>query len=167
EENTLTRHISTLRRILGDDLRGHRYVLTVVGQGYQFVADVVPLEQRPAGLEVDYGHTVAAEAPDPDAEEIGDDHAHAGAAEARQDAGDAEEAREPTSRARSRFVIPAIGLTIAAAVLVALMYRAPRPEATVTPQVHQLTFLAGLQRNPAWSPDGKTVVFSSDRGGKA
>src|SRR5262245_54145074 len=64
EENTLTRQISNLRRLLGDDLRDHRFVLTVIGQGYQFVAEVTELDQRPAGLEVDYGRTAASAAAD-------------------------------------------------------------------------------------------------------
>jgi TolB-like protein/tetratricopeptide (TPR) repeat protein len=44
EENNLTQQISAVRRALGDGQHGQRYVLTVPGRGYRFVADVRRLE---------------------------------------------------------------------------------------------------------------------------
>src|SRR6266850_7744732 len=40
EENNLTVNMSALRRSLGERPGEHRYVVTVPGRGYQFVADV-------------------------------------------------------------------------------------------------------------------------------
>ena len=40
EENNLNQSISAVRRILGDTRDQHRYVVTIPGVGYQFVADV-------------------------------------------------------------------------------------------------------------------------------
>jgi DNA-binding winged helix-turn-helix (wHTH) protein/Tol biopolymer transport system component len=40
EENNLARHVSTLRRVLGEKPGEHRYLLTVPGHGYGFVAEV-------------------------------------------------------------------------------------------------------------------------------
>lgn len=40
EENTLTQAISGLRRALGSGAGDHRYILTVPGRGYRFVAEV-------------------------------------------------------------------------------------------------------------------------------
>jgi DNA-binding winged helix-turn-helix (wHTH) protein/TolB-like protein len=40
EENNLTQNISAIRKSLGDRQNEHRYVLTVPGRGYRFVADV-------------------------------------------------------------------------------------------------------------------------------
>ena len=40
EENNLTQHISTLRRLFGEKPGEHRYIVTVPGHGYKFVADV-------------------------------------------------------------------------------------------------------------------------------
>ena len=40
EENNLTQHISLLRRLLGETRGDHRYIITVPGRGYQFVAEV-------------------------------------------------------------------------------------------------------------------------------
>ena len=40
EENNLTQNISTLRRVFGETPGSHRFVVTVPGRGYRFVADV-------------------------------------------------------------------------------------------------------------------------------
>src|SRR4051812_46058073 len=40
EENNLTQNISTLRRVFGETPGSHRYIVTVPGRGYRFVADV-------------------------------------------------------------------------------------------------------------------------------
>ena len=40
EENNLNKNISTLRRVLGENPGEHRYIATVPGTGYKFVADV-------------------------------------------------------------------------------------------------------------------------------
>lgn len=40
EENNLNQNISTLRRVLGQTQNENRYILTVPGKGYRFIADV-------------------------------------------------------------------------------------------------------------------------------
>ena len=40
EENNLTQNISSLRRVFGETPGSHRYIVTVPGRGYRFVADV-------------------------------------------------------------------------------------------------------------------------------
>ena len=40
EENNLTRHVSTLRKVLDESPNDHRYIVTVPGRGYSFVAEV-------------------------------------------------------------------------------------------------------------------------------
>jgi TolB-like protein/Tfp pilus assembly protein PilF len=40
EENNLTQNISLLRRVLGEERGEHRFIVTVPGRGYQFVAPV-------------------------------------------------------------------------------------------------------------------------------
>jgi TolB-like protein len=39
EENTLQVHISALRKALGEDVGGQRFIATVAGRGYRFIAD--------------------------------------------------------------------------------------------------------------------------------
>ena len=43
EENNLTQVISVVRRVLGETRGENRYLATVPGRGYRFVADVVRL----------------------------------------------------------------------------------------------------------------------------
>lgn len=43
EENNLSQNIYTLRRVLGEDRGEHRYILTVPGRGYRFIAHVTTL----------------------------------------------------------------------------------------------------------------------------
>src|SRR5689334_5967347 len=48
EENNLTQNISLLRRALGEGRDGHRYIATVPGRGYQFLAAVRATAAKPA-----------------------------------------------------------------------------------------------------------------------
>jgi TolB-like protein/Tfp pilus assembly protein PilF len=48
EENNLTQNISLLRRALGEGRGGHRYIATVPGRGYQFIAAVSVTAAMPA-----------------------------------------------------------------------------------------------------------------------
>jgi DNA-binding winged helix-turn-helix (wHTH) protein len=41
EENNLNQQISLLRRVLGEAPGDHRFIVTIPGQGYRFVADVL------------------------------------------------------------------------------------------------------------------------------
>ena len=47
EENTLAVHLSALRKALGDGKQGTRYIATVPGRGYRFVAPVEAAETSP------------------------------------------------------------------------------------------------------------------------
>jgi DNA-binding winged helix-turn-helix (wHTH) protein/tetratricopeptide (TPR) repeat protein len=48
EEGNLNRHISTLRKTLGESPNDHRFIVTVPGRGYQFVAEVRAVLDAPA-----------------------------------------------------------------------------------------------------------------------
>lgn len=45
EENNLTQHVSSLRRALGEKKNDHRFIITLAGHGYKFVAEVCLLTQ--------------------------------------------------------------------------------------------------------------------------
>lgn len=50
EDGNLNRNISTLRKVLGESPNDHRYIVTVPGRGYRFVAQVREiLEEKPIG----------------------------------------------------------------------------------------------------------------------
>ena len=44
EENNLNKNISTLRRVLGENPSEHRFIVTVPGRGYKFVAEVTEVK---------------------------------------------------------------------------------------------------------------------------
>lgn len=48
EENNLTIIISALRKVFGDDPSQHKYIVTIPGRGYRFVADVTESSSDPA-----------------------------------------------------------------------------------------------------------------------
>lgn len=59
EEVTLRGHIAILRRALGDEKAGERYIVSVSGRGYCFVAPVIRVEASPIPRWVEAVQTVA------------------------------------------------------------------------------------------------------------
>src|SRR5215208_6998116 len=49
EENNLTQNISALRKVLGGKHRENRFIATVPGRGYKFVADVETVRRDESG----------------------------------------------------------------------------------------------------------------------
>ena len=73
EENNLTQNISTLRRVLGEGPGSHRFIVTVPGRGYRFVAEVrsaeemteaAPLEAAPTNSAAAISQTQSAPEPE-------------------------------------------------------------------------------------------------------
>src|SRR5215210_5577884 len=46
EEGNLTQNIFILRKLLGESPNDHQYIVTIPGQGYRFVAEVLGIEQQ-------------------------------------------------------------------------------------------------------------------------
>ena len=59
EENNLSQNISALRRALGETPDAHRYIVTVPGRGYRFVADVKTSAIQPKALGSGTKRTIA------------------------------------------------------------------------------------------------------------
>jgi Tol biopolymer transport system component/DNA-binding winged helix-turn-helix (wHTH) protein len=156
EENTLTRHISTLRKSLGDDHRQQAIIRTVSGHGYQFVADVTALPERPpSGEPVDSEAEPAQDiAPSPEVQPPVTPFVDA--------------APESLNRLHVvRFVLGVSALVLCVVAVLLLSPTAHRRSNREDPWgVRQFTFLSGLQRSPSWSPDGRAVVFVSDKSGQ-
>src|SRR5215216_1457139 len=66
EENNLAQNISTLRRIFGDTPGCQRYIATVAGRGYRFVAEVHAVSESAAG-KIAMGGAVLNKAPEVEA----------------------------------------------------------------------------------------------------
>lgn len=101
EENNLTRHVSSLRKALGEAPDAHEYIVTIPGRGYSFVATV--LAQQDLGIGA---------APPPETPVIsgaGEEHTQRTSADTVV-ASAARENRRPPLRAWSRGVVPVLAL---------------------------------------------------------
>jgi Tol biopolymer transport system component/DNA-binding winged helix-turn-helix (wHTH) protein len=170
EENTLARHIATLRRIL-DDGPEHKYIATVPGWGYRFVAQVVdadataPLPERDGQIpEVENVHVTFSTEPERPVE-----------------GGDGRRSTEPTPTGSvttvwSPAAVPAtpwrpflFAAVPTSALLVTLIVTVLTHRTSGAPSVgralRQVTYGQGLQQQPSWSPDERYLVFASDRSG--
>lgn len=156
EDATLARHISTLRRALHERPNEHRYIVTVPGHGYEFVAEVVSADHVPDNLrhKVDSGQFAVLPA------------THAAAAPGPAATSSASTSVPPrriswvTLTASATLLIAVTG-----AVLAALSFR-PTPHREA-PTLRQLTYHGGFQREPQWSPDGTAIAYTSDESGNS
>ena len=174
-ENSLTRSIALLRRVLGDDTREPRYIATVPTVGYRFLCDVVVTEDgfdRPGAPELRHPNNG-------DGFEL-----FKGTPRVQSSSGDpegqpavavkAKEKVEPPSKERARrsgrLLVP--GLIAAAVVVLAmgfLLYRvvsnrattgnASATAASTRMRIVPLTNLPGRVHDPAFSPDGEKIAF--------
>ena len=148
-ENSLTRSIALLRKLLGDDTHEPRYIATVPTVGYRFLCDVKAVEENHSHLE-SLNAVSAAERPP------------------------AVKAEQPPieppvrhTRAPLRFLAAALALVvIAAGFLVHHAFSSRndsgRASAASVPRTVALTNLAGLISGPAFSPEGKQIAFIWD-----
>lgn len=145
QENNLVRQISSLRRLLDQRPDQHDYIVTIPGQGYQFVAEV---REVPPAVPDDAFAVIDSTA-DP-----------AGAA--------VPAGASPAGRRRRPFV--AAGVAAAAVIAAALagvaLLRSTRSPEEPPRVLERVTFDdAAVARESAWSPDGEWVVYASDRSG--
>jgi Tol biopolymer transport system component/DNA-binding winged helix-turn-helix (wHTH) protein len=151
-DNSLTRSVALLRRILADDSREPRYIATVPSIGYRFLCDVQAIEE---GL------------PAPVASDL-----KSGGVEAAEKT--IQTLAQPALKAWTRAVLVASGglaLLILIAATAFLVHRAIRepaghdpaaPVASSHTRIVPLTSLPGVVWNPAFSPDGKQIAFFWD-----
>lgn len=162
QENNLVRHVSTLRKALGQRPEDHDYVLTVQGRGYRFVAAVTELAVLPADL----GRA-----------------AHGLSLETRVASGEPSSAPvdtpdavppEPNALPRAILVAPpfprswarvAVAAGVAGLAVAVWTLRGgsmPPVEASV---VKPFTYGPGGHWTPAWAPDSQALAYAADRDG--
>jgi Tol biopolymer transport system component/DNA-binding winged helix-turn-helix (wHTH) protein len=142
-ENSLTRSIALLRRLLGDDTREPRFIATVPTVGYRFLADVMVSEERP-------------------------DKSLAGSATTSEDLSQ----RRKEERPRYLKPGLAVGGVVLLAILVTVAVRHLRTPAgrrsghtlSVSPGMRSvaLASVSGGLRDPALSPDAREIAYVWD-----
>lgn len=168
EENTLTRHISTLRKALEERPTEHHYIVTVPGHGYQFVADVEELDECPPGLR----HSVGPMPPPRPAIAAPVPRAQRAAIEApvREAAREDVPVVAPAVRpvwSRNAVLAVALAILVAGVAVVMIVPLRGLPLSRAHRVLRQVTFDSGLQRQPTWAPDGKSIAYASGRSGNS
>ena len=162
-ENSLTRNIALLRRLLGDDPRNPRYIETVSTVGYRFVSPLEVKEGATGTSNPEIAETTRVGSTDQRAEldipQSTVDHEPA-----LVDAG----WRRRTIRG-SLFVLAALFAILLGSLYLTHRNGKARPESEINQDVRvsPLTALPGYVGWPALSPDGKQVVFAWDGGRNA
>lgn len=181
-ENSLTRSIALLRRLLGDDTREPRYIATVHTVGYRFLCDVEVTEDGFEGLETAESHLVNSrnELEPPrgtNGDRVSPDHPQIQTAAADQVEEKVEEPSDRRARLPKKLLVPG---SIAAALIILVtgffVHRAIRDrealgnairradKTTASSRMHfvPLTTLPGKAWGPAFSPDGEKIAFIWD-----
>src|SRR5215472_12235911 len=135
-DHNLNTAINKIREALGDSPENPRFVETLPRRGYRFIAPVT-------------ANGIAAAAV-------------AEAADLRPSSG-----LESAARKRPFHVLALLGALILSGAGGVWLYKrretpAPSPQRMLT----RITVDEGLQNEPTWSPDGRYIAYSSDRGGK-
>lgn len=178
-ERGLNRAINRIRDALGDSAGSPRFVETIPRRGYRFIAEVQDLDPslapKPASKRPEEAarQTSVSPALDVDA--------------------DAPSYIETLPRRDSRFIAPvdsptpqpngkpglplagsrkwwlfvaAMALLGATGIAAIVAYVKHQSSSGTLRTLTRLTFDAGLQSGPTWSPDGRFIAYASDRGGK-
>jgi Tol biopolymer transport system component/DNA-binding winged helix-turn-helix (wHTH) protein len=171
EEVNLARHISNLRKVLGDGDEDQPYIETVPRRGYRFVADV-----RTVPIDNSEGVQLVTERQSPSHIITSDESIDSEAREARLGPGESLPARSELNRSSAvgsrlsdiknlkRLVAVALAaLAIGVIVISAVLYHRfsrnpPKISNSVAKSVPFTTYL-GTESEPVFSPDGSRIAF--------
>lgn len=158
EEGYVSQHISLLRRILGDDPRSQSYILTISGRGYLFNHPVTQQVQgtRPIADPRKERPTPSLPAPSLSEEPLG----AASTAAVRNTRGKPPITESP-SWFRPRFLAGRLALLCLLGMIALAPSETPPSLSEPVPTVLPLVTLPGIEKQPAFSPDGRWIVFTS------
>lgn len=158
-ENALTREIARLRKVLGDDPKQARYIQTVHTRGYRFVAQVQVMNDDRGN-----GHqTLQIEALERQTNPIHQSSKPRNKVERMTQ----QQSKAPPLVSRHLLMMLAIATSLVLGVIAYVGWRSRSiPESNIiVGEIVPVTGSTGLNLNPTLSPDGSTVVYSSDRTG--
>src|SRR5581483_11620108 len=156
-ENALTRVIAQLRKAIGDDAKGSKYIETIPTMGYRFAADVSVIDLPAIRTDQAAGHedSLAAAVTNSGSSAVNS-----------QSSALLKEASRKKRSVQLKLIIPAAVLLLAGAL--AIWHRFEKPALTETTTISrntQITTSSGLDIGPTFSPDGNFIAYSSDRTG--
>ena len=172
-ENNLARQISSLRRALGQRPDQHDFLVTVPGQGYRFVASVQDLVEVVPELHPTRDINFP-EPSDPAVERETFRNGDELLTGPQTDPGPGTSAPDPHALSRQwprrvsigTLVVTSLGFL--AATVGVMLLRSADPNPQPRRSLQRVTFdEAALPRHAAWAPDGRWVVYASDRAGNA
>jgi Tol biopolymer transport system component/DNA-binding winged helix-turn-helix (wHTH) protein len=134
EEANLAQNISTLRRVLNDNPKDHRYIATIAGRGYSFVAVVTEVSQQQ-------------ELAEPPGREL-------------TPVVSAKETLHRGSRFRHVFFWGAVPVSLVFLIAFFRFWNIPRSPAFYSSV--PLTSYVGSENCPSFAPDGERVAFAWD-----
>jgi len=155
DENNLPRNISSLRKALGEGPAEHKYIVTLPGQGYRFVAEVRQLES-PNGAPT---RALLESVPLEPTKLEPTITVHEDVVKS-----------EPATRKPRSISLLVVCACLALALAISGYFLAQRwlhssQPTTAQRKLWQLTFEPGLETDPSWSPDGRFVAYASDQSG--
>src|SRR5215813_7910311 len=162
EENNLVRHISALRKALDEHHHESHYILTIPGRGYRFGGRVKELESGNEDL--------PAQAVDPANVYAANGGRNTPSLYGTTVNGAMQEEGPDHRLQRSRYNwLLALSMSVAVIVtiilIISLIRQNSRIDQPTQRKLWQLTFAPGLECEPAWSPDGNLIAYSSDSSG--
>ena len=171
-EHGINTAIRKLRYLLRDDPDDARFIQTVTGMGYRFIAPVIKVE-TPEMDETADSRSIARGLREGPADMAMTENSHAITGPsvepfpAPHAAPPVEEPRPRTKRVRAILATCSICvLFVAVGWFAYTQWRANRPTTPLQRSLTRLTFDPGLQIDATWSPDGRYIAYASDRGGK-
>jgi len=174
EEATAVRHISTLRKALHQRPHEHDVLVTIPGRGYRFVAEVDELDGLPPGLSAPFAVASNGHGRIADAVEVSEAFDDGGLPIQSTDKAGSSLSGAPSSvgngtwsprwRPPNLVLITGCAIAIVAGTLWTVG-ATRRPAGPQERELRQFTFDAGLPRDPTWSADGRSLAYTSDRGG--
>jgi Tol biopolymer transport system component/DNA-binding winged helix-turn-helix (wHTH) protein len=157
-DSSLRVAVGKLREALGDDAENPRYIETIPKRGYRFLAPEIS-----SSTNGNNRGTISADGT-PEIVRIVPPSADASDASADLHGRNAD---KPRTRL-SQVAVPRIAVILAAAMLLAaavFFYFRPKPAIAPARALTRITFDEGLQSDPTWSPDGRYIAYSANRGG--